>query len=175
MRLRGEDSTGGALLSILIYTQIITAAYPSPFLFFFHHSSALFPGKHSLTLSHQLQTALFPLQWHATSLSSLCDIQPLKCQFTAAIASLRHILLFSASRPHPSHFHTTADFTSSSVCVLLSAILSLSSLYLSLGVSVIFSPSLPLCGLQAEVLDSQRRSTGLNDGLVNGVTDNSAN
>lgn len=32
-----------------------------------------------------------------------------------------------------------------------------------------------LFGLQAAVLDSQRGSTGLNDGLVNGVTDNSAN
>lgn len=50
---------------------------------------------------------------------------------------------------------------------------SLPSLILSLGVSV--NRSLPLFALQAEVLDSQRRSTGLNDGLVNGVTDNSAN
>jgi len=30
LRLRGEDSTGGAWLSILIYTQIITLANSSP-------------------------------------------------------------------------------------------------------------------------------------------------
>lgn len=52
---------------------------------------------------------------------------------------------------------------------------SLSSLNLSLGVSINRYLPLPLSALQAEVLDSQRRSTGLNDGLVNGVTDNSAN
>lgn len=146
---------------------------------FFHYSSALFPGKCSLRLSHQLQTALFPLQCHTTSLSSLCGIQPLKCQFTAAVFSPRHISLLSACQCHPSHFHACADFTSFSVCVLLAVNLSVFPLYICLCVSLLFALSLsltlPLFGLQAEVLDSQRRSTGLNDGLVNGVTDNSAN
>lgn len=56
--------------------------YFSLFIAFIHYSSALFPGKCSPRLSHQRQTAPFPLQCHAASLSSLCGIQPLKCQFT---------------------------------------------------------------------------------------------
>lgn len=73
---------------------------------------------------------------------------------------------------------TSADFTSFSLSVLLSVTVSVSSLsvFMHLFYSIIYAlPPLPLFGLQAEVLDSQRRSTGLNDGLVNGVTDNSAN
>lgn len=121
------------------------------------------------------------------SLSSLCGIQPLKCQFTAAVFSPCHIRLLASPQCHQAHFHACADFTSFSVSVLLAVILSLSLLPVSLSVfkCLLFalspppppspSVSLTLSGLEAEVLDSQRRSTGLNDGLVNGVTDNSAN
>lgn len=139
--------------------------------FFFHYSSALFPEKRSARLSHQLQTAPFARRCHATSLSSLCHIQPLKCHFTAAVASLCHIVLFSASRPLGRHIfmHPLISHLSLHECCCLSFCLSL-SIFRSLCYS------LSLFGLQAEaVLDSQRRSTGLNDRLVNGVTDNSAN
>lgn len=171
MRLRGEDSTGGARLSILIYTQIITSAL---FIAFFHYSSALFPGKRSPHIKPSTPKLLYFLCSAVPPLRpSLCGIQPLKCQFAAAIASLCHILLLSASQaPNPSitfscvrWFHI---FLGPVVCH-----------YVSLSVFMCLCYSLPLPPsffvLQAEVLDSQRRSTGLNDGLVNGVTDNSAN
>lgn len=170
-RLRGEDSTGGARLSILIYTQIITLAYSSPF---FITPLLLFPGKCSLRLSHQLQTALFSSAvprhlsvlyvWYSNSQMSIrggcCFVVP-------------HSFLLGLSVPSItfSHIHWLHIF----LCLCPAGCQSLPSLFLSLGVSVNRARSLPLLGPEAEVLDSQRRSTGLNDGLVNGVTDNSAN
>lgn len=167
MRLRGEDSTGGARLSILIYTQIITLAYSSPLI---QRSSALFPGKtlsqiKPSTLNCSISSAVARnlsvlFVWYSTSQMSIRSCR----RFTVPHSSP----LRPPSLIHPSHFHASADFTSSSVWVLL-------SVSLCLLLSLLISLSLPLFWLQAEVLDSQRRSTGLNDGLVNGVTDNSAN
>lgn len=100
-----------------------------------------------------------PVQWRATSLSS-CGFQPLKCQFTASLCNILSLYYIFVC-PLISH-----------VSILLYCISH--CLYLSLVISVTHSPS-PLFGLQADVFDPQRRRTGLNDGFVNGVTDNSTN
>lgn len=105
--------------------------------------------------------------WYSTSQMSVHDWG---C-FTMLHYSLLILLAQSSTQ-------ASADFTSFSLSVLLSVTVSVSSLsvFMHLFYSIIYAlPPLPLFGLQAEVLDSQRRSTGLNDGLVNGVTDNSAN
>lgn len=105
--------------------------------------------------------------WYSTSQMSVHDWG---C-FTMLHYSLLILLAQSSTQ-------TSADFTSFSLSVLLSVTVSPRSLsvFMHLFYSIIYAlPPLPLFGLQAEVLDSQRRSTGLNDGLVNGVTDNSAN
>ncbi len=121
--------------STAVHPHLHSNHYFGLFIALFHCSSALFPGKCSPRLSHQLQTALFPLQWQATSLSSLCGIHPLKCQFAAAVASLRHLLPFSA----PSITFSCIRWFHIFLClcpVRLSFCLSAS---LSLGVSVIIS------------------------------------
>lgn len=139
-RLRGEDSTGGARLSILIYTQIITSAYSLPFFITplqFSLENALSDYVINYKLLYFLCSGMLPL-------CPLCGVfNP--SNVNSQLALLHRATFFFSAQPHPSHFHASGDFTSFSFCVLLSVIPSLSSssscLYLSLSVSVIHSLS----------------------------------
>lgn len=98
------------------------------FIAFIHYSSALFPGKCSPRLSHQCQTSLFTPQCHATSLSSLCGIQPLKCQFMTEVVSPCCTILFWSSWPNPAHRHLLISHLSPCLSCCLSPCLSPRSL-----------------------------------------------
>lgn len=156
MRLRGKDRTGGARLSILIYTQIIALVCSSPFSLFL----CCFPWK--------MRCQIKPSASNCSIFSAVaCHLSVLLVQLSNVNSQLTllHWATFLPSQPlYPLIWHLSL----SPYCL---------SFYLSIYVppSLSLPPSFPLSGLQAEVLYSQRRNTGLSDGLVNGVTDNSAN
>lgn len=132
MRLRGEDGTGGERLSILIYTQIFTPAYSSPF---FSLLLCSFPLK------------MLPHIKPSTQNGSICSapsrhLSVFFVRYSTSQMSI-HCATFRTSQPHPSHCHAPADFTSFSVCILLSVILFRTSLLLFRW-CLCYSISLPL-------------------------------
>lgn len=76
--------------STAVHPHLHSNHYFGLFIAFIHYSSALFPGKCSPRLSHQCQTCLFTSWCHATFLSSLYGIRPLKCQSPPCPGPIEH-------------------------------------------------------------------------------------